>query len=64
MTNKQLTVNDLFDEFIRGSLKITPKKPYETNKIGVIFDKSIPQDVLNIHLKTKFKDKESIVFWQ
>lgn len=42
----------LFDEFFSGSIGITPKKPYETNKIGVIFDSAIKEDILNIHLNT------------
>ncbi|MBQ8635457.1 DUF3326 domain-containing protein [bacterium] len=42
----------LFDEFLKGSITITPKKQYETNKIGVIFDCAIPQDILNIHINT------------
>ncbi len=42
----------LFDEFFRGNISITPKKPYETNKIGVIFDSAIPKNILNVHLNT------------
>ena len=42
----------LFDEFFKGSISITPKKPYETNKIGVIFDCEIPESILNVHLNT------------
>jgi len=42
----------LFDEFLKGTINITPKKPYESNKIGVIFDSSIPQNILNVHLNT------------
>ena len=42
----------LFDEFFKGSIDITPKKPYETNKIGVIFDCAIPKNILNVHLNT------------
>ncbi len=42
----------LFDEFFKGSISITPKKPYETNKIGVIFDCEIPENILNVHLNT------------
>ena len=26
----------LFDEFLKGEIEITPKNPYETNKIGVM----------------------------
>lgn len=42
----------LFDEFFKGKIEIIPKKPYETNKIGVIFDSEIPKDILNVHLNT------------
>lgn len=42
----------LFDEFFKGNISITPKKPYETNKIGVIFDCEIPKNILNVHLNT------------
>ena len=42
----------LFDEFFRGNIKITPKKPYETNKIGVVFDCEIPKNILNVHINT------------
>ena len=42
----------LFDEFFKGEISITPKKPYEQNKIGVIFDCDIKQDILNVHLNT------------
>ena len=37
------------DEFFAGRLSFLPS---ENNKIGVIFDKSIPKDVLNIHINT------------
>ncbi|MBQ8476351.1 DUF3326 domain-containing protein, partial [bacterium] len=42
----------LFDEFFKGSISIKPKKPYETNKIGVIFDCAIKENILNVHLNT------------
>lgn len=42
----------LFDEFLKGSINITPKMPYETNKIGIIFDSAIPKDIVNVHLNT------------
>lgn len=42
----------LFDEFFRGNISITPKNPYETNKIGVIFDCAIKEKILNVHLNT------------
>lgn len=37
------------DEFFKGKLSLIPSK---NNKIGIIFDKSIPEDVLNIHINT------------
>lgn len=37
------------DEFFRGRLNLIPKTG---NKIGVIFDKSISQKVLNVHINT------------
>lgn len=37
------------DEFFKGKLRLTPSRQ---NKIGIIFDRAIPQDVLNIHLNT------------
>lgn len=42
----------LFDELFKGNISITPKIPYQTNKIGVIFDCSIPKNILNVHLNT------------
>lgn len=42
----------LFDEFFKGNISLNPKKEYETNKIGVIFDIEIPKDILNVHLNT------------
>ncbi len=43
---------NLLDSFIFGEFGITPKKPYETNRIGVLFDCSIKKEILNIHLNT------------
>lgn len=37
------------DEFFKGNLSL---QPTAKNKVGVIFDKGIPQDVLNIHINT------------
>ena len=42
----------LFDEFLKGKISLTPKNIHETNKIGVIFDSAIPQNILNVHLNT------------
>lgn len=37
------------DEFFKGNLNLTPS---ENNKIGIVFDKAIPEDVFNVHLNT------------
>lgn len=37
------------DEFFKGDLNLTPS---ENNKIGIVFDKAIPKDVLNVHINT------------
>lgn len=37
------------DEFFKGNLSLIPSK---NNKIGVVFDKGISQEVLNIHINT------------
>lgn len=37
------------DSFFEGS---TTLKPSHDNKIGIVFDKAIPQDVLNVHINT------------
>lgn len=37
------------DEFVKGAVNL---QPTEDNIIGIIFDKAIPQDVLNIHINT------------
>ncbi len=37
------------DDFFKGKLNLQPSY---NNKIGVIFDKNIPEDVLNIHINT------------
>ncbi len=42
----------LFDEFFKGNIGIIPKKEFETNKIGLIFDCEIPENILNVHLNT------------
>lgn len=38
------------DLFFKGEINLVPSK---NNKIGIIYDKAIPQDVLNIHLNTQ-----------
>lgn len=37
------------DEFFKGKLSL---KPSYDNPIGVVFDKAIPEDVLNVHINT------------
>lgn len=37
------------DEFFKGNINLVPSY---NNKVGVIFDKAIPQDVLNVHINT------------
>lgn len=38
------------DEFFKGKLRLVPVNT--KNKIGIIFDKSIPQGILNVHINT------------
>lgn len=38
------------DEFCRGNIKLQLTE--RSNKIGIVFDKSIPEDVLNVHINT------------
>ena len=50
ITNRMLYVEGWsMTEFVRGNLGLIPSFH---NKIGVIFDKSIPENVLNIHINT------------
>lgn len=37
------------DEFFKGNINLVPS---QNNKIGVVFDRAIPQDVLNVHINT------------
>lgn len=37
------------DEFFKGNIQI---KPSYSNKIGIVFDRAIPEEVLNIHINT------------
>ena len=37
------------DEFFKGNINLIPS---QHNKIGVVFDKAIPEDVLNVHINT------------
>ena len=38
------------DSFFKGEINLLPSR---NNKIGIIYDKSIPNDVLNIHINTQ-----------
>ncbi|MCD8024945.1 MAG: DUF3326 domain-containing protein [Candidatus Gastranaerophilales bacterium] len=59
MTDDMLYVEGFaFDEFFKGNISLEPLKPYEQNKIGVVFDKSIPKDVLNVHINTIYAQRE------
>ena len=42
----------IYDEFFKGNLSLIPLDEFEENKIGVIFDKSIPNNILNVHINT------------
>lgn len=42
----------LFDSFFKGEIGLSPLKPYKTNKIGVIFDSGIPENIINVHINT------------
>ena len=37
------------DEFFKGNINLIPA---QNNKIGIVFDKAIPLDVLNVHINT------------
>ncbi len=37
------------DSFFKGEINL---KPTQNNRIGVIFDKAIPQEILNVHINT------------
>ena len=37
------------DEFFKGNINLIPAN---NNKIGIVFDKAIPNDVLNVHINT------------
>ena len=47
--NMQYVEGYTLTEFFKGKISL---KPSENNKIGVIFDKAISKDVLNIHINT------------
>lgn len=50
ITDKMLYVEGYsLDEFVKGNINLLPS---ENNKIGIIYDKAIGQDVLNVHINT------------
>ena len=51
ITNKMFyTEGYSLDEFFRGNISLIPSND---NKIGIIYDRAIPQEVLNIHINTQ-----------
>lgn len=48
--NMLYTEGYTLDSFFKGEINLIPS---DNNKIGIIYDKAIPQDVLNIHLNTQ-----------
>jgi len=51
ITNSMLYVEGYsLDSFFKGEINLLPSSD---NKIGIIYDRAIPQDVLNIHLNTQ-----------
>lgn len=51
ITDKMLyTEGFAIDMFFKGEINLTPSK---NNKIGIIYDKAIPQEILNIHINTQ-----------
>lgn len=48
--NMLYTEGFTLDEFMRGKCKLCPVN--NKNKIGVIFDKAIPEGILNVHINT------------
>ncbi len=50
ITDKMLYVEGYaLDEFFKGNINLLPSK---NNKIGVVFDRAIPEDVFNVHINT------------
>ena len=48
--NMLYTEGYTLDEFVKGNIQLKPVD--RPNKIGIVFDKAIPKDVLNVHLNT------------
>ncbi|MBR1461180.1 DUF3326 domain-containing protein [bacterium] len=49
-SNMLYTEGYTLDSFFKGEINLIPS---ENNKIGIIYDKAIPQDVLNVHINTQ-----------
>lgn len=48
--NMLYTEGYTLDSFFKGEINLIPSN---NNKIGIIYDKAIPQDVLNVHINTQ-----------
>ena len=48
--NMLYTEGYTLDEFFKGKVNLIPSS---NNKIGIIYDKAIPKDVLNVHINTQ-----------
>lgn len=48
--NMLYTEGYTIDSFFKGEINLVPST---NNKVGIIYDKSIPEDVLNIHINTQ-----------
>ena len=48
--NMLYTEGYTLDSFFRGEINLCPSY---NNKVGIIYDKAIPQDVLNVHINTQ-----------
>lgn len=48
--NMYYTEGYALDQFFKGNINLVPSN---CNKIGIIYDKAIPQNVLNIHINTQ-----------
>ena len=48
--NMLYTEGYTLDSFFKGEINLLPSN---NNKIGIIYDKAIPQDVLNVHINTQ-----------
>lgn len=48
--NMLYTEGFTLDSFFKGEINLIPSN---NNKIGIIYDKAIPQDVLNVHINTQ-----------